>query len=74
MVRLLHLAASEQCEEALGRYVLTGIDAGTLPSEHQCRQRFSRESTTVVPIITAKQHTLSDYDQLLSSAQEVNHG
>jgi len=74
IVRLLHLAATEQCEATLGRYVLSGIEHGELPSDYQCRQRFRRESATVVPIIAAKQHMLSDYDQLLSSSQEVNHG
>ena len=43
----------------------------TLPSELQCRQRFGVEAT-VIPLITSKQHNLSDYDQLLE--QEVQHG
>ena len=74
IVRLLHLAANEQCEEALGRYVLLGIEKGELPSDYQCRERFSQPSATIAPIIAAKQHALGDYDQLLSSSQEVNHG
>ena len=71
IVRLLHLAASQQCESALGRYVLNHIDQGELPNELQCRQRFGVEST-VIPLITGKQHNLGDYDQLLG--QEVQHG
>lgn len=71
IVRLLHLAASEQCEPALGRYVLKHIDQGELPSELQCWQRFGVEAT-VIPLIIAKQHDLGDYDQLLG--QEVQHG
>lgn len=73
IVRLLHLAASEHCEEALGRYVLSQLDGGELPSEQQCRQRFSPPPATIIPIISPKQHPLDDYDQLLAS-QEVNHG
>ena len=74
IVRLLHLASSETCEDALGRYVLSRIDHGELPSKLQCRQRFAQEPATVIPIITAKQHVLRDYDQLLKSSQEVVRG
>ena len=73
IVRLLHLASRSECEDALGRYVLAGIDRGKLPTEDQCRQRFSL-SVRVIPIISAKQHALSDYDQLLTSQQGVKHG
>ncbi len=73
IVRLLHLAATEQCQDALGRYVLKGIDRGELPSNLHCNKRFTGDAT-VIPLITAKQHTLADYDQLLSSAQEVQRG
>lgn len=72
IVRLLYLAATEDCEVALGRYVLDGIARGELPSERQCQRRFARE-TAVIPVIPSRQHALADYDQLLS-AQEVNHG
>lgn len=74
IVRLLHIAATEDCESALGRYVLSRIEQGELPSELHCRQRFSKESSTVVPIITARQHSLNDYDALLTPSQEVQHG
>ena len=75
IVRLLHLAATQQCESALGRYVLKAIDQGELPSELQCRQQFSTE-TTVIPIIPNQQHSLDAYDQLLEFApsQEEQHG
>lgn len=71
IVRLLHLAASRQCESALGRFVLNQIEKGELPSEWQCQQRFGVEAR-VVPLITGKQHALGEYDQLLG--QEVKHG
>jgi transposase InsO family protein len=71
IVRLLHLAASRQCEAALGRHVLNHIDRVELPSEWQCQQRFGVEAK-VIPLITSKQHALGDYDQLLGP--EVKHG
>lgn len=65
IVRLLHLAAQEDCEQTLGRYVLAGIAAGNLPDNLRCRQRFSDESS-VVPELQSTQHLLTDYDALLS--------
>lgn len=65
IVRLLHLAAKEQCEATLGRYVLSAIEQGTLPSERKCQQRFTDQST-IIPLIPNHQHALSDYDQLLT--------
>ncbi len=70
IVRLLHLAAKEDCEGALGRYVLTSIDRGTLPSELDLCKRFS-DSISAIPVIANKQHSLSGYDDLLSGIQEV---
>lgn len=72
IVRILHIAASHQCESSLGRYVVRHIDAGTLPSELQCSQRFSGD-TVVVPFVSSKQHPLNDYDELLKQPQEVKH-
>jgi len=66
----LHLAAAEDCEAALGRYVLKQIDQGNLPSEHQCQQRFG-EVTRVIPLIATRQHALGNYDQLLSQQVEA---
>ncbi len=73
IVRLLHLAAGYDCEQALGRYVVQRIERGDLPSNLQCSKRFG-DDAKIVPIITAKQHSLDDYDQLLPSAQGVQHG
>ena len=72
IVRILYLAATEDCEGALGRYVLNGIEQGELPSQQQCQRRFSHE-TTLIPLIHSRQHTLSDYDQLLNR-QAVTYG
>lgn len=73
IVRLLHLAATENCEGALGRYVLRQIDQGKLPSEQQCLQRFGKPPQ-VIPLITSRQHPIEDYDQLLSSQVTSSHG
>jgi hypothetical protein len=72
IVRLLHLSASQDCEAALGRYVLRGIEAGKLPSELQCGKRFG-DVAEVIPLIKSNQHPLADYDQLLDN-QEVQLG
>jgi transposase InsO family protein len=72
IVRLLHLSASQDCEAALGRYVLRGIEAGKLPSELQCGKRFG-DVAEVIPLIKSNQHPLADYDQLLEN-QEVQLG
>ena len=73
IVRLLHLAATEQCQDALGRYVLKQIANGRLPSELQCRRRFTGEAT-VIPLISGKQHDLDSYDQLLTEPKAVQNG
>ena len=72
IVQTLYLAFTEDCEAALGRYVLAGIERGELPSERQCQRRFGREAT-VIPLIRSRQHVLADYDQLLN-VREVTRG
>jgi len=80
IVKLLHLAATHDCEGALGRYVLSHIEQGDLPSERDCHQRFSDDLTRVMPVIPSHQHALDDYDQLLhpfmhtATHTEVTHG
>jgi hypothetical protein len=73
IVRLLHLAATEDCEGPLGRYVLRCIDQGELPNEHRCRERFG-QVPQVIPLITRRQHALGGYDQLLTQRVEGQHG
>ena len=68
IVRLLLLAANQNCEAALGRYVLQKIEQGNLPSALQCAQRFG-DAAEVIPLITANQHPLVDYDQLLTDPE-----
>jgi len=72
IVRLLHLAATQRCEAALGRYVLRQIEKGKLPDALQCAKRFGN-GIKIVPLVTSNQHDLADYDQLLAASQEVHH-
>ena len=69
IVRILSLAAQDQNEGALGRYIVSAIERGELPSELHCNQRFG--VVTPVPIIAEKQHNLSDYDQLLARSTAI---
>ena len=73
IVRLLHLAATEDCEGPLGRYVLRLIDEGQLPGEDQCRERFG-QVPQVIPLIPRRQHAMGGYDQLLKQQVEGQHG
>ncbi len=71
IVRLLHLAATEDCEQALGGYVLAGMERRQLPDELACRQRFAPEAK-VIPIIATRQHQLADYDRLIGLAERAH--
>ena len=74
IVSLLHLAASENCEAALGRYVCQGIASNRLPSLDHCREHFAH-SPAHYPVTQAKQHCLQDYDACISfNAKEARHG
>lgn len=66
MVRILYLAAQDNNEGPLGRYVVSQIERGELPTELLCNQRFG--AVIPMPMVAEKQHNLSDYDQLLARA------
>lgn len=66
IVRILHLAAQNQNEGPLGRYIIEAIARDELPSELHCKQRFG--GTVSAPIIHEQQPNLTDYDQLLAAA------
>jgi hypothetical protein len=67
MVDLLLLAHNSDCEQALGRYVLSAHEAGRRSSIKQCRERFAPQAVCV-PQIISQQHALSGYDSLLGGA------
>jgi hypothetical protein len=64
MVSLLSIADTYDCEAALGRFVLTSLEAGNRVSIKQCRDFFAPVSTKM-PQLTHQQHDLSSYDALL---------
>ncbi len=64
MVSLLSIADTYDCEEALGRFVLTSLEAGNRVSIRQCREFFAPVSTEM-PKLTQLQHDLSSYNSLL---------
>jgi hypothetical protein len=65
MVRLLHLAKKGDCEAALGRYVIAGLERQNLPTLKRCEDRFL-DAYDVIPHVVVRQHALSDYQALLS--------
>lgn len=71
IVSLLHLAASHDCESALGRFVCQGIAKQQLPSLSQCREHFAH-SPDHYPVTQTQQHALSGYDVCIS--KEVSNG
>ena len=73
IVKLLHFAAEYDCEQALGRYVLSQLEHHTLPSEKDYRQRFMPQYLPH-PNVHSEQHNLKDYDLLLETARESAHG
>jgi len=74
IVSILHLAAKEECESALGRFICQGIAKQQLPSLDSCRERFSHLPNQY-PVTQTQQHGLKDYDAcIVSAAQEVSHG
>jgi hypothetical protein len=67
MVDLLLLAHNNDCEYALGRYVLSAYESGSPVSIDQCRAFF--ETTAIkVPAIIAQQHSIKSYDSLMGGA------
>ena len=71
MVGILALAARADCEQALGGYVLSRLEAGEVPSLLALEQRFAPppEPTAIEALLTqgGYQHPLALYDALLSA-------
>lgn len=64
MVDLLVLADNYDCEQALGRYVLTALEGENKVSIKQCRELFSCDNIEI-PLLVSQQHSLSGYDCLI---------
>ena len=64
MVDLLVLADKYDCEQALGRHVLTALEEGNKASIKQCRELFGPD-TIEIPRLVSQQHSLNSYDCLM---------
>jgi hypothetical protein len=72
MVGLLHIAAQEDCEQALARWVLAALREGKSVSLSQLQSRFTK-SAIAIPDVVITQHVLAYYDQCIPGQQEVTH-
>jgi len=64
MVDLLVLADNYDCEHALGRTVLSALEAGNKLSIKHCRELFGSDKIEI-PHLVSQQHSLSSYDCLI---------
>jgi hypothetical protein len=64
MVDLLVLADNYDCEQALGRHVLSALEGGTTLSIKQCRDVFGPDKIEL-PILISQQHSLESYNCLM---------
>ena len=73
MVGLLHLAATANCETALGEQVAKVLLEGNIPSLKALQQFWGIVNIKHYPIVDVAQHTLESYNQLIPDAQEICH-
>lgn len=64
MVDLLVLADNYDCEQALGRTILTALEVGNKLSIKHCRELFGPDKIEI-PLLVSQQHSLSSYDCLI---------
>lgn len=67
MVDLLVLADNYDCEQALGRYVLTALEGNNKVCIKQCRELFGSDNIEI-PLFVSQQHSLSGYDCLIGES------
>lgn len=72
IVGLLHLAATEDCEQALGEAVMQAISKNIPLRLIEFQDQFKKNISP--PMLTVAQHELKGYDQLYKINQEVIHG
>ena len=65
MVEALYIAAKQDKEQAVATYLATQLQASTL-SLTAFQQHFQVVDTSTIPTMQIQQHSLSQYDQLLS--------
>ncbi len=64
MVDLLVLADNYDCEQALGRYILTALECGERVTIKQCRELFGPDKIEI-PQLISQQHSLDSYNCLM---------
>ncbi len=72
MVGLLHIAATADCEKALGEIVTDSLLVGVVPSLSDLRKRWGMAQSSLPPVVDIRQHKLESYNQLIPG-QEVHH-
>lgn len=72
MVGLLHLAATANCETALGAQVEEIILGGNIPSLVELKTFWGIVNIKQYPIVDVIQHTLESYNQLIPTMREVS--
>jgi hypothetical protein len=72
IVGVLHLAASQNCEKALGEFILKQINQDKLPTLSSLQNQFGH--TKPIPAVLVKQHPLASYDFFNDSHKEVTYG
>jgi hypothetical protein len=72
IVGLLHLAAQEDCEQALAQCVLESLDEGKPIVLSQLQQRFKKQVASI-PDIAVVQHNLAYYNHWIPNQQEATH-
>lgn len=73
IVGLLHLAATANCEAALGELVAEELLAGKLPVLNEFKQRWGIAEDRKRPTVDVIQHTLESYNSLIPMGWEVHH-
>ncbi|HDO7821928.1 TPA: IS21 family transposase [Legionella pneumophila] len=73
IVGILHLAASADCETALGEVVTKELFAGKIPILSELKTRFGIAEDQTCPTVDVIQHTLESYNSLIPMGWEVYH-
>ncbi len=73
MVGLLHLAATCNCEKALGERVITALNAGRKVNLYYFQKQFCKQSNDHYPDVQILQHPLEKYNQLIPDHTRVTY-
>lgn len=73
IVGILYLAATANCEAALGEAVAAELLSGNIPVLSELKQRWGIASTQQCPTVDVIQHTLESYNSLIPNGWEVHH-